>query len=468
MSQESNLEQKIEVEKGKVFGEKPLLKLKNPCKIGNGIISYQEDSKKELIALFDKSNPTISFFIPASGSGSRMFQFLFEFLNQPDENNVQLIERFFNNFEQFAFHRILPKEIRDFDFSANDQIEKVINFIITQEGLNFSSYPKGLIPFHKNGPFILNPFQEQVLQAINLLDKKVDVHFTIDENFESEIKHSIENVTKLVGKQVHVFFSYQEKNTNAIPFYKNQSTVLDEDKSVMTRPSGHGALLENLNGINSELIFLKNIDNVQNYNHSKSSKKTFKFLGGLALDFRNELLKLKSNPHFDQFSELNLKFQLFPEESISHFGEKEILNFINRPFRVCGMIKNEGQPGGGPFWVEENGVMSKQIIEKAQIESSFDQLKLLVQSTHFNPVMMVACPLNLEGNKFDLHEYSDPSKYFLIEKKHKGESIFFSELPGLWNGSMANWNTIFVEIPSDTFSPVKTVLDLLDKLHLED
>lgn len=459
---------KIDNQRKIVFGKKPTLKLLSPCKIAHGILEFKDIEKKEYVSSFEKSNHSIAFFIPASGSGSRMFQFLHEFLNQPDENNVQLIEKFFNNFQDFAFYRILPKEIKELNLDENPEIEKIINFILEEEGLNFSNFPKGLIPFHKNGPFILNPFQEQVLQAINLLDTKVNVHFTINEKFENEIKKSIQNVTNLVGKEVFVQFSNQRKETDAISYYKDKTVVKDQNDEVLTRPSGHGALISNLNDIDSDLIFIKNIDNVQNYNHSDKSKESFKFLGGLALEFKKDLKELKENPTIDQLRLLNSKFQLLDNAKINSFTEKQILDLINRPFRVCGMIKNEGQPGGGPFWVEENGVATKQIIEKAQIENSFDQLKLLVKSTHFNPVMMVACPKDLEGNKFDLMNYCDNSKYFLIEKKYKGKSIYFSELPGLWNGSMAFWNTIFVEVPSDTFSPVKTVLDLLKKPHLQD
>lgn len=457
----------VEAQRNKVFGNKPLIKLVSPCRIGHGILEYDENEKQELIRLFEKKHGNISFFIPASGSGSRMFQFLYEFLNQPDEHNVQLIERFFNNFESFAFHRSLPKEIKELNFEDNLKIEQLILYILESEGLNFANFPKGLIPFHKNGPFILNPFQEQVLQAINLLDAKVKVHFTINERFTEAIEKSIENVTRLVGKEVHVQFSVQEKSTDAIPFYKDQTPVEDESGKVLTRPSGHGALLNNLNQIDSDLIFIKNIDNVQHYTYSHNSRETFKFLGGIALEFQRDLLFLRENPSTDQLRLLNQKYELFRPEQIDEFTAEEIKVVANRPFRVCGMIKNEGQPGGGPFWVDINGKITKQIIEKAQIENSFEQLKLLVQSTHFNPVMMVCSTKDLDKNKFDLAEFCDDSQYFLIEKKYKGKAIYFSELPGLWNGSMAHWNTIFVEIPSETFSPVKTVLDLLEKSHLE-
>jgi hypothetical protein len=148
-------------------------------------------------------------------------------------------------------------------------------------------------------------------------------------------------------------------------------------------------------------------------------------------------------------------------------SDESIVKILNRPIRVCGMVKNEGQPGGGPFWVNDNGVVSKQIVEKAQISMRSDQYRLMVQSTHFNPVMIAASALSLDGEKLDLVDFKDDSKYFIVNKRHHGQKIRFLELPGLWNGCMANWNTIFVEIPSETFSPVKTVLDLLEEAHKE-
>lgn len=463
-----NFDISIENQQKKVFGPKPTLKLVGACKLNQGIIEFSDEESKELASNFEKNHGSVAFFIPASGSGSRMFQFLYEFLNQPDENNVQLIERFFNNFQDFAFYRVLPKAIKDIDLDKEpNKIKDLILYILEEKGLNYANFPKGLIPFHKNGPFILNPFQEQVLQAVHLLDTKVHVHFTINELYKNQIEENITNVTKLVGKEVYVDFSIQEKNTDAVAFYKDQTPVVSENDHLLSRPAGHGALLQNLNQIDSDFVFVKNIDNVQNYNKSFSSKHTFKFLGGIALEFKKQLLFLRENPSLDQLLSFNDKFQLMDRKSAESLSKQDILALVNRPFRICGMIKNEGQPGGGPFWVEENGIVSKQIIEKAQIENSFEQLKLLVQSTHFNPVMMVCCPKDLDGNKFDLDAYCDHSKYFIIEKKYKGKSIYFSELPGLWNGSMAFWNTVFVEIPSETFSPVKTVLDLLEAAHLE-
>ena len=254
---------------------------------------------------------------------------------------------------------------------------------------------------------------------------------------------------------------------DAVAFNENKEPVLNESGDVLTRPSGHGALIQNLNSIDSDLIFIKNIDNVQQYAKSHETSETWKYLGGMALWFQEKLAKLMKNPSHDSFVKFNNRFQLLTKKQAETITEDEIVQLLNRPFRICGMVRNEGQPGGGPFWVEEEGVVTKQIVEKAQINTKGSQFRLMIQSSYFNPVVMVAVTKDIQGNKYDLKEFVDESKYFVVKKSYKGQSIYFSELPGLWNGSMANWNTIFVEIPAKAFTPVKTVLDLLAEPHKE-
>ena len=240
---------------------------------------------------------------------------------------------------------------------------------------------------------------------------------------------------------------------------------MDEGKEIR-RPAGHGALLENLNGLDEELIFIKNIDNVQHFNSSNYSLETWSVLGGLLQQFRAALSALSRNPDKAKLVELNDKYQfLSPAEINAVRTNEELIQLINRPVRVCGMVRNEGQPGGGPFWVDDNGVISKQIVEKAQISHHGEQFRLMVKSTHFNPVMIALCPRDLQNEKVDLTAFRDNSKYFIVNKTQKGQEIKYMELPGLWNGGMANWNTLFVEISQKTFSPVKTVLDLLEEGH---
>lgn len=462
------IEKDILIQREKVAQGQPNLVLVNPCKVGSGIVNFSLFLRDELIKKFDNTTKSTCFFIPASGSGSRMFQFLFEFIENPDANTSGNIEKFLNHLEDFAFYNKIPRELKEKSLYEGNNLEKFIRFLLEEEGLGMSSSPKGLIPFHKNGPFILNAFQEQVLQANKISDSDIHIHFTINEKFEKQIKQAIKSIEELTGSNFKLSFSIQDSATDSVTFDEELNVMKDENNELLTRPSGHGALLPNLNEIDADLIFLKNIDNIQNYNQSKSSENTLKYLGGIALWFREELIKLVNKPSIERLKELNKQFQFLSDSQIETISSDDLKAYLNKPIRVCGMVKNEGQPGGGPFWIEDNGVLSKQIVEKAQINNVSEQFKIMIQSTHFNPVMIAAITKDFDGNKFDLNQFKDDSKYFIVDKTQKGKKINYIELPGLWNGSMANWNTIFVEIPSETFSPVKTVLDLLDKAHLED
>ena len=457
----------IEIQRDKVFGNQPDLKLISPCKIGDGVITSDDDYRELLMDKFDASNPKTTFFIPASGSGSRMFQFLFDFLETPNDENTSQVERFLNHIEDFAFFQKLPIDVRKKIKAQDINLDEFVRFLLTDIGMGFGDLPKGLIPFHKNGPFVLNPYQEQMLQGVMVKEENASFHYTIKESFEDKIREGLIGLKEFIGQEVDLSFSYQNPETDAIAFDSEQNPVLLDNGDILTRPSGHGALLENLNAIQSDLIFIKNIDNIQHYAKSTESNETWKYLGGMALWFQEKINKLIKNPSLDELIKLNTRFQFLNNKEIETLTEEEIPNLLNRPFRICGMVRNEGQPGGGPFWVEEEGKISKQIVEKSQIKMKGQQYRLMVQSTHFNPVVIVAVNKDVNGKPFDLMQFSDESKYFVVNKKFKGKDIYFSELPGLWNGSMAHWNSIFVEIPSASFSPVKTVLDLLGSSHKE-
>jgi hypothetical protein len=458
----------IDVQREKVFGVQPELKLVAPCKLGEGIITSDEEQKELLIDKFESSSLKTTFFIPASGSGSRMFQFLFDFLENPTEENTSQVERFLNHIEDFAFFHKLPIDIRKKIQNQDINLDDFVRFLLTDNCLSFGDLPKGLIPFHKNGPFVLNPYQEQMLQGLQIKEENTSFHYTIKESFEYKINQELTNLQGVIGQNVELSFSFQNPYTDAIAFDEEQNPLLLDNGNILTRPSGHGALLDNLNDIQSDLIFIKNIDNIQHYAKSKFSKSTWKYLGGMAIWFQERINKLIKSPSLDELIKLNTRYQFLHQDVINNLTEEEIPELLNRPFRICGMVRNEGQAGGGPFWVEEEGKITKQIVEKSQINLRGKQFKLMVQSTHFNPVVIVAVNKDVNGKPFDLREYADESKYFVVNKKYKGKNISFSELPGLWNGSMAFWNTIFVEIPSESFSPVKTVLDLLGSAHKED
>lgn len=459
--------ERIELQKSIVFGFHPEVKLVAPCKIGDGIVHFMQVQRENLIEKFRQAKVSTTFFIPASGSGSRMFQFLYDFLDEPTEENRSQVEKFLNNIEEFAFFQALPLEVRRKLKSHDVNLDEFVQFLLSKQGMGFGELPKGLIPFHKNGPFILNPFQEQILQGIKVNEENSSFHYTIKPQHEAAVKAGIHSTEELSGGKYDVSFSEQNASTNAIAFDANHTPKLCSEGQILTRPAGHGALLENLNEIDSDLIFIKNIDNVQHFAKSAQTVDTWKYLGGIAIWFREEQARLMQSPSIEGLKEMNKTFQFLPESVLETISISDIPSILDRPFRVCGMVRNEGQPGGGPFWIEDNGKVSKQIIEKSQISMTGEQYRLMVQSTYFNPVMIAAVNKSVDGKSFDLRDFRDESKFFVVKKKYKGQDIYFSELPGLWNGSMAHWNSIFVEIPSDTFSPVKTVLDLLESSHRE-
>lgn len=457
---------KIREQKNKVTGSHPEVILISPCKIGEGILQISQQLQQNLIDLFEKEACSSCFFIPASGSGSRMFQFLFDFLESPDEENRSSVEKFLNHISEFAFFQQLPIEVRKKIETHDLDLDEFVTFLLKEEGMGYGDLPKGLIPFHKNDPFILTPFQEHVLQGVRVKEENVSFHFTVKSRFESSVKKGISQAQGLTGQFYNVSFSDQNCETNAIAFDEVGNPFIDENGEVLERPAGHGALLENLNKIESDIIFIKNIDNVQHLSKSNDTINVWKLLGGLLVEYKKEAERIFNAPSNEDFKNLNDRYQLFDPKKVADMTSEEIKKVLNRPVRICGMVRNEGQPGGGPFWINDNGNITKQIIEKAQITMKGEQYRLMVQSTYFNPVMIAASTKDMYGNKFNLEDYKDDSKFFVVRKKYKGQDIRFMELPGLWNGSMANWNSIFVEIPSTTFSPVKTVLDLLDNSHL--
>lgn len=466
MSTNKSKEEIIEHQRELVIAENPTLKIVAPCTIGNGILRLSENEIHQFVEFFKNEEKNISLFIPASGSGSRMFEFLYDFLEEPNESNRAQVERFLNKIQSFAFFRQLPfekqQEIKEFRVS----LREIVSYLLNNEGMGYGQLPKGLIPFHVLEPFILNPFQEHIVQGNRLYSKETSFHFTIQSQFKTRFNLVVDQLQGLVGNRFEVSYSEQNKDTDSFVFEENGSLATNKDGSVLRRPAGHGALLENLQAINNELVFVKNIDNVQHFLKSKKSEEIWNALGGLILTIKKEFSALRQKPNLVKLKELNQKFDLFSESEIKTIqSNNDIIELINRPIRVCGMVRNEGQPGGGPFMVEENGIIRKQIVEKAQIASSVDQMDQMLKSTHFNPVMMVLSYQKEDGTNFNLEEFSDHSKYFIVHKKQQGKNIRFMELPGLWNGAMAYWITVFVEIPNETFSPVKTVLDLLNAAH---
>jgi hypothetical protein len=470
--------------------------------IGNGIIKINEKQQQEYINFFENKRNQLSIvkFVPASGAATRMFKFLFQFLKDFDakKDNIELyIKRnrdmsvFLNGLEKFPFFEDVVFKIHEIISNFNDlpDSERCLEFVRTmldESRLNYSFSPKGLLPFHKYSTQVLTAFEEHLMEASLYASSKnkANLHFTISEEhtkmFNDELEHIQEDVEEKTNTKFNVSFSFQSQSTNTIAITSNNELYRGEDSRLLFRPSGHGALIQNLNTLDFELIFIKNIDNIVVFEQNKKASDYKKLIAGILLKIQEQTFKYlhKLEDESILVDELN-NIELFAlnrinvelGDAFSHFTIKEkaayLHNKLNRPMRVCGMVKNEGEPGGGPFWVkDENGRTSLQIIEFAQIDiTNKNQKKIVENATHFNPTDLVCGVKNYKGEKFDLAKYVDAKAAFITMKSQNGVDIKALELPGLWNGSMANWNTIFVEIPVSTFNPVKTVNDLLKPAH---
>jgi hypothetical protein len=472
----------------------PLINLVKPAIIGDGIVSLNQKEVEEYSSFFDihKASYTIEKFVPASGAASRMFKFLNEFLNEFDKENHTInsyinlsgnkdLELFIYGLKSFPFYRELKEKTIELNSNyytlTNDlKIYSLIDTLLSEKGLNFAQKPKGILPFHLSNSKIVTPIEENIVEAsfYQKDDVKTKIHFTINEEFQNEFE-AITN--QFEGFEVG--FSYQDSNSDTIAVNLDNSLFRLEDNSLFFRPGGHGALIDNLNQLDSDFIFLKNIDNVSQNNRSvisdykkvlgafiiKTQKRVFEYLNNLETKEPSEI-------DFEElifFTENELSFPL--PEDFKHFKKSYKIEYLkkvlNRPIRVCGMVKNEGEPGGGPFWVQdEKGRQTLQIVESSQIDAfSEAQNSIAKSATHFNPVDIVCAVYNYKGQKFNLLDFIDHNAAFIDEKTKNGKPIKAFELPGLWNGAMAKWTTIFVEVPLETFNPVKTVNDLLKPAH---
>lgn len=445
------------IQKTQVFDQQPTMNLSEACSIENGILRIATQDKSEVLNAFEELKSNIAFFIPASGSGSRMFDELYRFMESGIHSSGS--QRFFNEFKTLAIYEALSKEEKS-NVELLSEVE-IARFVLSPSGLNLLRRPKGLIPFHSHEGTILNAFQEHVLQISKLFKNKPAVHFTLQDGFQDQVLSSIENT--IDTNSMDISFSIQNRNTDAFCFDEDKRLVAD-DGIPLRRPAGHGSLLVNLNDMDADIVLIKNIDNIQHIAKSDESNETWKLLMGILNQFQLELKALHENYSNQAFAELNAKYKFLARTEVL---SKELLEkIIARPTRVCGMVRNDGAPGGGPFWIEKSGEVTKQIVEKVQISEDEDQQKILTESSHFNPVMIVASKNDLHGNRLNLHDFSNDEQYLVVKKPFDGKTIYYRELPGLWNGGMYHWNSLFVEIPSDVFSPVKTVLDLTAEQHL--
>ena len=475
----------------------PKINLVRSAKVVDGIWQFSEEEMNDFVIYFDKHkvNYSIEKFVPASGAATRMFKFLNEFLNDFDvendtinsyinKRNAKDISIFIFGLKNFPFYRELKGKTIQlypnyYSLSSDAKYHALIKTLLSKEGLDFASKPKGILPFHERDEKIITPIEENIFEAdfFKKENQKTKIHFTITEEFQPDF----EKITNQFS-DCEIGFSYQNQSTDTLAVNEDNTPFRIEDNKLFFRPGGHGALIDNLNALQSDIIFIKNIDNVSQ-NHRKVIETNKKLLGGVLLWMQYKIfnyLKLLSSgsvteaqiTEIKDFAENKTAFPL-PEEFNffqTEYKVEYLIKVLNRPIRVCGMVKNEGEPGGGPFWVQdEKGRQTLQIVESSQIDlNNKSQKNIAKEATHFNPVDIVCGVKNFKGEKFDLTQFVDPKAAFITEKTKNGKPIKAFELPGLWNGAMAKWTTIFVEVPLETFNPVKTVNDLLKSSHQPD
>ena len=461
-----------------------------PATIGDGIISLNDNERKQFLDVFNNSDEKKWMkFVPASGAASRMFLELKEFQEEKNKEGFSfpqylnsskgiILKRLRKKFKKLPFFSTISEEFfenfKNLDENSFDFFEKFIQSILKK----FDTYPKALIPF-----FIddrgqeWTPFEAQILESINVGSQKNEIliHLTIDKTHRKLFDNALNVFRNKKGIDLRTSFnleySHQNRLTDTPYVTLDDQLVRDELGHILFRKGGHGSLLENMNHLDADFIWIKNIDNILLSESNQLSEKWMKILAGKLISIQKSLFqylrileKLKGSAKLDKIvkfinENFDSEFNLKPNNKLTN---EVLFDYLNRPLRICGMIPNEGSVGGGPFWKKELRGKSLQIIEGVELDNTIEEHKKAISnSTHFNPVMVICAITNYRGEKFSLHDFRDEKRSMISRKIDKNKSIKILEWPGLWNGGMAEWNSIFVEVPKETFNPVKSIIDLL-------
>ena len=486
----------------------PYLNLARPCIKGDGIQQISAEQAKVLINLYErkiKERKCVKF-VPASGAASRMFKTLLAVLGQDRPVEKTLVEKearaghkdslellkFMTGVERFAFFNdlVLGMSKQGHEITSllkTGTFREIIRFLLTESGLNYASLPKGLLKFHSYSDGNRTSFEEHLVEAVSWVtdqERLCRLHFTVSPEHREKFESLLDTVKPVFEKKYQVTFrvsfSIQKSSTDTIAVDLKGNPFRDRDGRLFFRPGGHGALIENVNDLRGDIVFIKNIDNVVPDSLKADTIQWKKILGGYLITLQDRIFtflgRLSSEPVDNRYLNEVMTFmedELFmnPHDYLSSESLEEKKKFceeqLNRPIRVCGMVKNEGEPGGGPFWVRDaSGEISRQIVESAQVDpNALDQQSILASATHFNPVDLVCGVCDWQGRPFTLQRYVDEKAVFISRKSKDGKDLKALEHPGLWNGAMAGWITLFAEVPISTFNPVKTVNDLLREEH---
>ena len=495
LAQKGISEAQIERQLGEFKTGFPFLKLEGAAAIGKGIVAPAETERKQYVEAWQQykaEGKKVVKFVPSSGAASRMFKDMFAFVDAAyDVPTTDFEKKYFDNIEKFAFYeeldatcqKNLGKGIKA--LMAEGNYKAVAAQMLKAEGLNYGQLPKGLLLFHNYPEGARTPMEEHLVEGALYAasNGEAHVHFTVShehmELFKAKVAQKADLYAEKYGIKYDISFSEQKPSTDTVAANPDGTLFRNDDGSLLFRPGGHGALIENLNEIEADVIFVKNIDNVVPDRLKGDTVEWKQIIAGVLVTLQQkafEYLRLLDTGKYthEQIEEMIRFVQqdlCCRKADIKELEDADLVIYLrkklNRPMRVCGVVKNVGEPGGGPFLTyNQDGTVSLQILESSQIDkSNKEYMEMFTKGTHFNPVDLVCAVKDYKGNAFDLPKYVDPTTGFISQKSKSGKELQALELPGLWNGAMSDWSTVFVEVPLSTFNPVKTVNDLLRDQH---
>ena len=473
----------------------PFLKLEAAAAIGKGIIAPTDEERAQYIEAWNQykaAGKKVVKFVPASGAASRMFKDMFAFLDADyDVPTTPFEKNFFDNIKKFAFREALCDQCKKnegqkiMELIAAGNYKAVVANMLEGKGLNYGQLPKGLLLFHnyEDGP--RTPMEEHLVEAALYAasDGEANVHFTVShdhlELFKQKVAEKADKYAKRFGVKYNISFSEQKPSTDTVAANADNTPFRNDDDTMLFRPGGHGALIENLNEIDADVIFIKNIDNVVPDRLKDETVEYKQLIAGVLITLQEKAFAYLRQLESGQYSHADLEEIIrfvqrdlcCRKADIKELEDADLVIYLkkklNRPMRVCGVVKNVGEPGGGPFLTyNQDGTVSLQILESSQIDKNNEEyMKMFTEGTHFNPVDLVCAVKDFKGKPFNLPDFVDKNTGFISSKSKSGKELKALELPGLWNGAMSDWSTVFVEVPLGTFNPVKTVNDLLREQH---